>query len=54
MIQYIKDYLGAYLKTDSNRALKIANTKFLLRRLLKSTSDKEIKKELYLIMNELE
>lgn len=53
MIKKLKDYISAYL--TSNKNLKIANSKYLIRRLIKNNSqNKDLISELYIILRELE
>ena len=52
MIKKIKDYINAFLASDKN--LKIANSKYLIRRLMrKNSQNKELISDLYIILREL-
>jgi hypothetical protein len=52
MIKKIKDYISAYLANDNS--LKIANSKYLIRRLIKKNpQNKELITDLYIILREL-
>lgn len=53
MIKKLKDYISACL--TSNKTLKIGNSKYLIRRLIKNNSqNKDLISELYIILRELE
>lgn len=59
MINVIKSFLLNYfikvsnIRNEKSIELKNSNGRYLLRRLIKQTKDDKLKKELFLILNEL-